>query len=257
MAIYSRRALELNNHLLRTLVVWYVGSSKEEKQHLFISSYNSIMSNPFGSAITEEMVKGLSYYSEQEKITQVDCAREAMRFIHAGDKNLSALKYAWDLKDRYGKGMSTLVLVYNATGANLTLEQGGPNWYGHNFGIQPPRSFQNGQWIAFLHISGQGVLVGSEAARVFRGTDVNRRTRDFMVAWSIASSGANNAYTEIGNENHFSSRWNTVRRSLLQANGITRAKDENCASTISIGGYSTSECIVVLQHQFSPLPAEL
>ncbi|CAO2141161.1 unnamed protein product [Urochloa humidicola] len=215
------------------------------------------MSNPFGSAITERTVEGLSYYSEQEKITQVDCAREAMRFIHAGDKNLSALEYAWNLKKRYGNGISTLVLVYNATGASLTLEQGGPNWLGHIFNLQPPRTFQNGQWIAFLHVGGQG-LVGSEAARVFRGTDVNRRTRDFMVAWSIGASAAkNNAYTEIGNQNYFSNRWSTVRNRLLQANGITRAKDENCASTISIGGYSTSECIVVLQHQFSPLPAEL
>ncbi|CAL4985349.1 unnamed protein product [Urochloa decumbens] len=215
------------------------------------------MSNPFGAAITEQTVKSLSYYSEQEKITQVDCAREAMRFIHAEDKNLSALEYAWELKGRYGRGISTLVLVYNATGARVTLEQGGPNWHGQNFGLQPPRSFQNGQWIAFLHISGQGLLVGSEAARVFRGRDVNGRTRDFMVGWSILSSGANNAYTEIGNENYFSNRWSTVRRSLQQAKGITRAKDETCASTISIGGFNTSECIVVLQHQFSPLPAEL
>lgn len=212
--------------------------------------------NPFGLPITEETLKQMSRY-QGRVITQVDCAREAMRLIHAESKNLHALNYAWELKRSYGNGVSTLVLVYNATGASVTLEQR-QDWLGYVYSREPPRDVHNGQWIAFLHVHPTAQALGSQAARVFRGQDVNGRTRDFLVAWSIPWNDVpTSAYTEIGNANQFTNRWGNVRTSLSNAKRITRAKDQNCASTVSIGAYTTSECIAVLQHQFSPLPEEL
>ncbi|KAJ1273775.1 hypothetical protein BS78_05G010100 [Paspalum vaginatum] len=216
------------------------------------------MANPFGVAITEQTVKQLSYYLDQAVITQVDCAREAMRFIHADGKNLDALDYAWSLKRRYGNGVSTLVLVYNATGGRVTLEQR-QDWVGRVFDVDAPRTLQNGQWAAFLHVKPPVLAQGSQAARVFRGTDVDGRTRDLLVAWSIPwnTNNRTSAYTEIGTQNYFTSRWSSMRTKLENAGTITRAKDVGrFSSTISIGGFTTSECIAVLQHQFEPLPAE-
>ncbi|ONM33450.1 OSJNBa0024J22.14-like protein [Zea mays] len=195
--------------------------------------------SPFGAVITPETLKYMSKYQGRE-ITQVDCAREAMRLIHAEDKNLQAENSAWELKKKFGNGVSTMVLVYNATGATLSLADDGQDWTGSVYSSPISDTFHNGQWIAFLHVKPAALALGSQAARVFRGRDVDGRTRDFVVAC----------------ENYFKTRWSSVKTSLGHARRVTRAKDENCASTVSIGGYTTAFCIAVLQHQFQPLPEE-
>ncbi|XP_047055494.1 23 kDa jasmonate-induced protein-like [Lolium rigidum] len=213
------------------------------------------MSNTFGLAITAETVRAMGRYDHKDTIDQVDCAREAMRLIHAEDKNLDALAYAWDLKGMYGNGKTSIVLVYNATGDRLTLGDG-RDWSGRIYGRQPPRDFQNGQWIAFLHVRSPSNPNELQAARVFRGRNVDGRAREFLVSWAIPLQGSqnNSAYTEIRDANGFAG-WTNVRNNLLRAKLITRANDNHkCASTISMGGYWTAECIAVLQHQFEPLP---
>lgn len=212
--------------------------------------------SPFGAVITPETLKYMSKYQGRE-ITQVDCAREAMRLIHAEDKNLQAENSAWELKKKFGNGVSTMVLVYNATGASLSLVDDGQDWMGSVYSSPIPDTFHNGQWIAFLHVKPGSLARGSQAARVFRGRDVDGRTRDFVVAWYIPWDNIpTRAYTEIGSENYFKTRWSSVKTSLGHSRRVTRAKDENCASTVSIGGYTTAFCIAVLQHQFQPLPEE-
>jgi hypothetical protein len=140
--------------------------------------------SPFGAVITPETLKYMSKYQGRE-ITQVDCAREAMRLIHAEDKNLKAEDSAWELKKKFGNGVSTMVLVYNATGASLSLVDDGKDWMGSVYSSPIPDTFHNGQWIAFLHVKPGSLAQGSQAARVFRGRDVDGRTRDFVVAWYI------------------------------------------------------------------------
>ena len=149
--------------------------------------------NPFGLPITEETLKAMARYAGRD-ITQVDCAREAMRLIHAEDKNLSALQHALDLKSSYGDGVSTMVLVYNATGNTVELvDEQKMDWSGYVYHEQPPTTFQNGQWVAFLHVHPQGQSIGCEAARVFRSQNVNGDVRDFMVAWSLPWSATPNS----------------------------------------------------------------
>ncbi|XP_037456024.1 23 kDa jasmonate-induced protein-like [Triticum dicoccoides] len=211
------------------------------------------MTTPFGLPITEDTVGALSRYHGKKVITQDDCAREAMRLIHAEGKNLDALDHAWKLKENYGNGMSTLVLVYNATGARVTLEQR-HDWQGYVYRNQPPPSMHNGQWISFLHV---GTGTASRAGRVFRGRDKNGKIRDFVVAWFIPLNlQPTAAYTEIGDQDAFTGRWPYVGARLHTAKRITRASDHNCASTVSIDGYTTSQCIAVLQHNFEPIPSE-
>lgn len=149
----------------------------------------------FGVPITDETLEAMSRYAGKS-ISQVDRAREAMRLIHAEGKNLDALQHAVGLKASYGDGVSAMVLVYNATGAALELvdgEGGTMDWYGYVYHEQPPASFQNGQWLAFLHAHPTAQSIGCEAARVFRGRDVDGQVRDFMVAWSLPWSATQNS----------------------------------------------------------------
>jgi hypothetical protein len=78
-----------------------------------------------------------------------------------------------------------MVLVYNATGATLSLADDGQDWTGSVYSSPISDTFHNGQWIAFLHVKPAALALGSQAARVFRGRDVDGRTRDFVVAWYI------------------------------------------------------------------------
>uniref|UniRef100_A0A0D3GIY6 Uncharacterized protein n=1 Tax=Oryza barthii TaxID=65489 RepID=A0A0D3GIY6_9ORYZ len=216
--------------------------------------------SPFGVPITDETLEAMSRYAGKS-ITQVDRAREAMRLIHAEGKNLDALQHAVGLKASYGEGVSAMVLVYNATGAALELVdgEGSKDWFGYVYHEQPPASFQNGQWLAFLHVHPTAQLHGCEAARVFRGRDVDGQVRDFMVAWSLPwDATQNSAYTEVREKDHFPQYWDYIQEVKLEKAGkiCTDQTDKNCASTVSVGGYTTCEFIAVLQHKFGPLPEE-
>ncbi|KAF7012961.1 hypothetical protein CFC21_027099 [Triticum aestivum] len=217
------------------------------------------MSTTFGVPINDDTLKLMSRYTGK-KITQEDRAREAMRLIHAEDKHLSALNHALDLKNShgiFGIGVTAMVLIYNATGDTLVLQvvEQQKDWSGEvarelSF-FHPTVSFQNGQWIAFVHMDS----TESEAARVFRGRDITGQVRDYMVAWSVSwSRRTNSAYTEVREKEHFPKLWDHYKGLLEKAGKVTRDQtDEYCASTISVGGYTSSEVIAVLQHKFSPL----
>uniref|UniRef100_A0A0D9W3D5 Uncharacterized protein n=1 Tax=Leersia perrieri TaxID=77586 RepID=A0A0D9W3D5_9ORYZ len=216
-----------------------------------------MLTNPFGTAVNAEVVKSYSRY-RGHAITREDCAREAMRMIHAGRKNMDALHHAGELKSSHGSGVSAMVLVYNATGDKLELVDS-KDWDGSSvYHEEPPSSFLNGQWISFLHAHPGGRAVGCEGARVFRGFTSTGEVRDFLVAWTIPWGwGGNRAYTEVREKDYFKDKWGDIKNKLDNANKITiDESDQYCASTVSIGGYSTSECIAVLHHKFRPLPGE-
>ncbi|KNA19059.1 hypothetical protein SOVF_065200, partial [Spinacia oleracea] len=133
----------------------------------------------------------MSKYRGKE-ITQEDRAREAMRLIHSEDKNISALQHVLNLKSNYGNGVSTLCLVYNGTGDTLQLVDQ-VDWSGYIYKEQPPKSFQNGQWLAFLHAHPTATESGSVAARVYRGKNVKGDVLDFMIAWSTPWNAVQNS----------------------------------------------------------------
>jgi hypothetical protein len=213
--------------------------------------------NPFGVPITDETLKAMSRYRDKT-ITQEDRAREAMRFIHSEDKNLSALNHTLTLKYNYGDGVSTLCLLYNATGDTLEIvDDQKMNWSGYVYKEEPPRSFDNGQWLAFLHAHPTSQAIGSEAARVYRGKNFNGDVRDFLVAWSVPWGGKqNSAYTEVREKDHYPPHWNYIKNEKLEKAGkITKDEtDRYYASTVSIGGITSPEFIAILQHKFSPFP---
>ncbi|KNA14381.1 hypothetical protein SOVF_107900 [Spinacia oleracea] len=197
----------------------------------------------------------MSKYRGKE-ITREDRAREAMRLIHAEDKNISALQHVLNLKSKYGNGVTILCLVYNGTGDTLKLVEE-KDWSGYIYNEQPPRSFQNGQWLAFLHAHPTSQAVGTEAARVYRGNNVKGEVRDYMIAWSTpwGPNFQNSVYTEVREKDHFPQYWSYIRDLLQKAEKITVDEtDKKCTSAVSIGGVTSPEFIAILKHRFSPEP---
>ena len=100
---------------------------------------------------------------------------------------------------RYGNGISTKCLIYNATGATLDFITY-KDWQGHIFETPHPSQIQNGQWGAFLHVHPKAAARGSAGAAVYRtkrpsGSD----SCDWLFCWSIPYIGDNSvsAYRKI------------------------------------------------------------
>ncbi|KAK9681823.1 hypothetical protein RND81_10G030000 [Saponaria officinalis] len=204
----------------------------------------------YGAPITDETLKRMSKY-RGKAIGQQDRAREAMRMIQAESKNIKALNHALALKSDYGDGISTLCLIYNATGSKLELVSDlSQDWHGSVYKEESAESFENGQWIAFLHAHPTATY-GCEGARVYRGVNVAGDVRDYLVSWFIPYvGGSNSAYTKVGPKDGAKPN----EEALVNATKVTiDEKDRYCKSTVNIGGYTTAECIAVLQHKFLPL----
>ncbi|CAL9045897.1 unnamed protein product [Musa banksii] len=73
--------------------------------------------NVFGDPITDETLEGVTEYAKKLRKLRVAMALDTQM---KGNKYESALKYVREMKERWGTGVSTLCLVYNATGEPLT-----------------------------------------------------------------------------------------------------------------------------------------
>ncbi|KAL9236732.1 hypothetical protein vseg_011367 [Gypsophila vaccaria] len=198
----------------------------------------------YGAPITNETLKRMSKYRKKE-IGQEERAREATRMIQAESKNIRALNHALSLKKDYGDGHSTLCLIYNATGSRLVLvPELSEDWHGSIYKEQPPSSFENGQWITFLHVHNFG-LCGSQGARVYRGTNADGDVCDYLVSWFISyGCNLNSAYTKVGPKGTVKPNVEALESTRRK---INTASDRYCKSTVSIGGYSSSEFIAILE----------
>ncbi|KAK9681862.1 hypothetical protein RND81_10G032700 [Saponaria officinalis] len=208
----------------------------------------------YGAPVTEETLKRLDRY-KGKKIGQEDLAREAIRFIHADDKNMNALRHTLDLKQDYGSGIAALCLIYNATGTRLDLVPNlSQDWDGSIHKEEPARSFENGQWIAFMHTSSYFTpFSSSEGARVYRGiNNSDGEFRDYLVSWYIphADDGPRTAYTKVGPKDGVKPDKGALENSRKV---MIDNSDRYYKSSVTIGGYITSECIAVLEHRFGPL----
>lgn len=77
-------------------------------------------------------------------------AHVALNMKNAEEKHVIARNYVERKKANWGTGISTLCLVYNATGDTITRVPG-HDWYGH-IEDQYPEEIANGQWGGFLHV---------------------------------------------------------------------------------------------------------
>lgn len=118
------------------------------------------------------------------KPTRENKAQVAYNMRYEDSKYDNALRFVKDLKAKWGNGITTLCLLYNATGETLTYASS-LNWFG-DIGPTPyPTIIFNGQWGAYLHTKIPKMPRGSAAAVVYRGKYSDNDFCDRMIAWSI------------------------------------------------------------------------
>ncbi|XVE81046.1 hypothetical protein DITRI_Ditri15bG0031700 [Diplodiscus trichospermus] len=132
----------------------------------------------FGKPITEEVLLKIPEYANKARKERAEVAK---KWKQKDGKYEEALKYVRGLKEKWGTGVSTLCLVYNATGEPLNFVTS-HDWYGHIYETYP-QVIENGQWGGFLHVKTAGPPSGSEAAVVYRGKNKDGKGADWMLAW--------------------------------------------------------------------------
>ena len=136
--------------------------------------------NVFGVPVTDSTLRGMPDYLEK---MHRDRASVALAMKDAADKNVDSLQYVENLKRQWGSGVSTLCLIYNATGDTLNYVAS-HDYCGHIGPAMYPQEIANGQWGAFLHVNTAETPAGSTAAVVYRGKNEAGKECDWMLAWS-------------------------------------------------------------------------
>ncbi|KAL7246054.1 hypothetical protein ACSBR2_001225 [Camellia fascicularis] len=200
--------------------------------------------NVFGIPITDETLKGMPEYVGKE-ITRTDRARVAILMKNAENKAHNARnhveKLQQDNRTLFVDGISTLCVIYNATGDTLKYITT-HNYHGDLYKDPYPTIIQNGQWAAFLHAKPTAGIAGSSAAVVYRGKNQSGQEHDWMLAWSIPFIGDNHAYTEIRGVDHYkesNNRWGIVSDKMGNSNLSHEDNWNQCVSHVSIGNNNT------------------
>ncbi|CAN6329632.1 unnamed protein product [Urochloa humidicola] len=204
------------------------------------------MAGVFGTPITRETLIATGDYDDP---SQEDVADYAMKMMTAGEKDTKAQEYVDDLKKKYGNGISTKCLIYNATGITLNFAYS-KDWRGHVYDTPYPSVIHNGQWGAYLHVKPGGAARGSIGAVVYRSKRPNgsRDSCDWMFSWMIPYTGSNTVYTEIRGEGHFPQHWDYIYDTKL-TKSTRESTDWNYGyiSKTSIGEATTANARAIFQ----------
>nr|GEX66908.1 hypothetical protein [Tanacetum cinerariifolium] len=125
-------------------------------------------SNVFGKPVTEG--------------TRLERAATARKNQNTDNKRDEAIAYVRKQKEDFGFGVSTLCILYNATGETLYYDQE-HSWYGRVWDSYP-MELQNGQLGAFLHVKRVAEATGSMAYVIYR-VEGNNNAGFFsgLIAW--------------------------------------------------------------------------
>ncbi|XP_052183559.1 23 kDa jasmonate-induced protein-like [Diospyros lotus] len=193
--------------------------------------------NVFGNPITNTTLRGLPEYCEKQTITRTDKAHVALNGKKEGVKYENARQHVQKLKEEWGVGVSTLCLIYNATGGPVYYVTS-HNYLGHIGPAPYPQMIANGQWAAFFHVKTTGELSGSTAAVVYRGKNEAGQECDWMLGWSNpydTNKWKNMVYTEIKEANHFEdgSLWGSIADKMYQCGMFESGNWNGCVSYVS------------------------
>lgn len=124
-------------------------------------------------------------------------ARKAMeqRYEHVdrmGDSP-GAINRVNGMKEAYGNGVSTLVMLYNATGVRLT-KVGEDDHSGKRWTWPYDNVIENGQWSVFLHVKSGWSMAGSTACL---GYKLEGLDEVFVIAWDTPYSGDNTGWCQV------------------------------------------------------------
>nr|XP_043613743.1 23 kDa jasmonate-induced protein-like [Erigeron canadensis] len=135
--------------------------------------------------------------------TKSERAAKANEDPNKDGKRDQALAYVKKEKEKYGDGVSTLSIFYNATGDTLFYAEDHSK-SGKIYDSYPVK-VQNGQWGGYLHTKEPVVVAsGSEAFVVYRGKYNDTDFCKQLIAWYVPGDQRlfnNHAYCEIYEDN--------------------------------------------------------
>ncbi|KAI3819023.1 hypothetical protein L1987_12845 [Smallanthus sonchifolius] len=197
-----------------------------------MAKYLSKAHNIFGEPIRNNTMTQMGLAPTRKNKAQV-----AYKMMNQGNKYDNALRFVKDLKAQWGNGISTLCLLYNATGETLTYATS-RNWFG-DIGPSPYLTvILNGQWGAYLHTKILKMPSGSVAAVEYRGKYTDNAFCDRMITWSIPwqrFTQDNAGYCEINEVGHFDGAvWNAVYNRTPFAGRESSANWKDCRTKVTV-----------------------
>ncbi len=142
-----------------------------------------------------------------KNVTQADLAKAALQAQESNQQ--AAMTLVNSFKEDYGNGVSTLVMLYNATGAELALRSSDDS-SGHIGKYPYDLTIQNGQWSVFLHVHTSGTAGGSVGAVGYNVEDGNTKPVA-VVAWDNPYSGSPKAFGDCwGSDTYAKASWDFV-----------------------------------------------
>ncbi|KAF3447810.1 hypothetical protein FNV43_RR08515 [Rhamnella rubrinervis] len=200
--------------------------------------------NVSGNPVTDDIVRLI--YPDVKDVTPQLRAKVAFQYMNAEGRDVNCKNFVYNLKQRYGNGISALCMLFNATGSSLTYV-GYRDWHGHIYESPYPSVIQNGQWGGFLHVHPSAWASGSESAVVFRGKNSAGDSCDWMLAWGIPYVGNNHAYTEIREAKHYETdHWDYIKGLLEAKSTHTTDTWNGCYSAVTIGQGTSPEFVGIM-----------
>lgn len=185
------------------------------------------------------MLIGKAINTERTPLVLSQLAIQQLTAINSDGNTLqmTAVNQVNTMKEEYGEGASTLVMIFNASGESLTY-QNNYDWAGGIDKYPYDRVIPNGTYSVFLHVK-HALWGGSEGCVVYS----NQTGLDFLMAWSNPYRGRNNAYADI-QANHYwplLQNWENVYN-LQKGQGEVYASffdNEQYSIFASIGNYTS------------------
>ncbi|KAL4574700.1 hypothetical protein LXL04_021536 [Taraxacum kok-saghyz] len=225
----------------------------ETSMGISIKEYLGKAQNLFGEPIGDKTMIQMGLDPTRE-----NKARVAYKMMKHDNKYEKALCFVKDLKAKWGNGIMTLCMIYNATGETLTYVTS-RNRYG-DIGPSPyPIIIMNGQWGAYLHNKTQS-MCGSVAAVVYRGKYSDNSFCDRMITWSNRwqrITQGNAAYCEINEVGHFDvTDWEAIFHKAKLVGPKSSSRWNNCYTMVKIESDTSALCEAIFTH-VDALPASI
>ena len=175
--------------------------------------------------------------------TPADLSREAMK--HIEDYRQDARNEVLAYKSQYGNGISTLITIFNASGADLVYT-GLHDFYGHSGRYTPDRVIRNGQWGTFLHVHPTGEMVGSSGALIYNVGGRTSRMDYLMVGWSVPYTGHNNSWCRVEDfdSEYTPTGWDTYQDRIENGQGGQSAYAYHMSCPLGQGSSPALEAVV-------------
>lgn len=156
------------------------------------------MSYTYGTPITEQPFReSIKYDESYEKLSLDDINKrmsaQAMR-QRAEHKN-DAIDRVNGMKEEWGTGVSTRVIIYNALGIPLS-KRSSHDSYGHWSRYAPSDRIEVGQWDVSFHVKTSGAATGS-CSVVSYNLEGYGHDDVLMIGFNTPWSGKNTAYCNV------------------------------------------------------------